>query len=264
MIRTLLCGMKSVIAVTVIAVATTLRAGAQEQDVPAHDRVRIESLPPGAEVWHGDSLLGVTPRTVARSLISDIEVWYPSRSEWSAQRDTIAATAPSAQEGVVLMQFRIRIPVASVPYGAAVFEGDSLLGYTPVLVDVTGGERQLRIERPGHVASAVRVGEATVAPVVVVLETTGEGAATPQVREQTSFFHLPSLSVSMPAGVGLMAGIAAVVFKQEADASYDRYRATADAALLDRARRYDVYAGIALGLSELALAWLVWQLFSSH
>lgn len=235
------------------------------QDVPTPgDRVRIESLPPGAEVWWGDSLLGRTPLTVARSRAAAIVVWHPARSAWPARRDTIARDAPDAASGVVLLRFARRLTVTSLPHGAAVFAGDSLIGYTPVAVEVDGPARELRLERPGCVAQRITVGEASDDVVSVVLAAADGTACRPPMREQTSFFRLPDATVSIPAGVGLVAGIAAVVLKQEADASYDRYRTTADGALLDRARRYDIYAGIALAASELALAWLVWKLFSSN
>lgn len=240
-------------------------ASAPAQDLPSPgDRVRIESLPPGAEVWWGDSLLGVTPLTVARSRAAEIVVWHPARSAWPAQSDTIADAAPDASSGVVLLRFARRLTVTSMPHGAAVFEGDSLVGYTPVVIEVDGAERELRLERPGCASQRIRVGEASDDLVTVVLAASDVGSCMPPMREQTSFFRLPDATVSVPAGVGLLAGIAAVVLKQEADASYDRYRSTADGALLDRARRYDIYAGIALAASELALAWLVWKLFSSN
>lgn len=238
---------------------------APAQDLPSPgDRVRIESLPPGAEVWWGDSLLGVTPLTVARSRAAEIVVWHPARSAWRAQRDTIADGAPDASAGVVLMRFARLLTVTSMPHGAAVFVGDSLVGYTPVAIEVDGDARELRLERPGCASQRITVGEASGDVVTVVLASSEGGACLPPMREQTSFFRLPDATVSVPAGVGLLAGIAAVVLKQEADASYDRYRATADGALLDRARSYDIYAGVALVASELALAWLVYKLFSSN
>lgn len=244
-----------------IFLCMTVRA----QDVPSPgDRVRIETLPPGAEVWWGDSLLGRAPITVARSRAADIVVWHPARSAWPAQPDTIAADAPDAASGVVLLRFARRLTVTSLPHGAAVFAGDSLVGYTPVAVEVDGAGRELRLERPGCATQRIMVGEASDDVVTVVLAAADGRACPAPMREQTSFFRLPEPTVSIPAGVGLLAGIAAVVLKQEADASYDRYRTTADDALLERARRYDIYAGIALAASELALAWLVWKLFSSN
>jgi hypothetical protein len=257
--------MSTRIATAVVFVCACLGTVVRAQDLPTPgDRVRLETLPMGAEVWWGDSLLGVTPLTVARSRAAEIVVWHPARSAWRAKRDTIAADAPDASAGVVLMRFARRLTVTSMPHGAAVFEGDSLIGYTPVSIDVDDAVRELRLERPGCDEQRITVGEASGDVVTVVLAAAGGDGCLPPMREQTSFFRLPDATVIVPAGVGLLAGIAAVVLKQEADASYDRYRTTADGALLDRARRYDIYAGVALAASELALAWLVYKLFSSN
>jgi hypothetical protein len=81
-------------------------------------------------------------------------------------------------------------------------------------------------------------------------------------REGDGSRRLPGADLLAPAGVTLAAGIVAVLFKQEADARYDRYLRTADASLLSDAKKYDIYSGAALAVLQIGLGYFLYRLFS--
>jgi len=64
------------------------------------------------------------------------------------------------------------------------------------------------------------------------------------------------------AGTGLLSGIAAAYFKQQADRVFDDYQRTSNPSLLDRTRLYDKWSGVALVIFELSFAALTYFLLS--
>ncbi len=230
----------------------------QDIDPPLHGYIEIASEPRGAEVFLGDSLLGTTPMRLRRSLARDVLCYFPSRDTWNGQVRALPEELPDAQSGVVILHFDREILLRSLPHGAAVFRGDSLLGYTPLRVDAEGGP--LRVDALHHTGVDWDPGSVTRSEYLLIL-TPSDDATAGNVSFHGNTWRLPPADVLLPAGVGLLAGIAAVILKQKADAEYEEYLATGEEELLSQTKKYDIYAGISLALLQLGLGYFIYRLF---
>jgi len=233
-------------------------AQAQDIDPPRFGMVELASEPRGAEVFLGDSLLGSTPMRVARSQAQHIRVYYPARNAWNAQMQPLPDAMPGAGEGIVLLRFRRSILLRSLPHGAKVFHGDTLLGSTPLRVDAEGGA--LRLESVGYEGVDWDPSSTTRSEFLLMLRPLDDDAGS-GVEYRGEGLRLPPADVLLPAGAGLLAGVAAVILKRQADAEYDRYLVTGDEELLSQTKKYDIYAGISLALLQLGLGYFIYRLF---
>jgi hypothetical protein len=231
---------------------------AQDIEPPRPGMVELASDPGGAEVFLGDSLLGRTPMRIARGQAKQIRVYYPSRNAWEAQVLPLPAAMPGAGEGVVLLRFRRSILLRSLPHGAKVFRGDTLCGSTPLRVHA--GDGPLRLEALGFEGADWDPSSTTRGEYLLMLRPLDEDAAT-GVELRGGGFSLPAADVLLPAGAGLLAGVAAVILKRQADAEYDQYLATGDEELLSQTKKYDIYAGVSLALLQLGLGYFIYRLF---
>ena len=246
------------IAVAAFFLLAAVSAFAQDIDPPRHGRIELASEPRGAEVFLGDSLLGRTPLRIAREHAADVRLYYPSRSSWNVQVAALGETLPSADEGIALVRFRKMLLLRTLPYGCRVFRDDSLLGVTPLQVSADGG--MLRIEALDHESVDWDPASTTRDEYLLVLEAMDEGV-TGKVEYRNGGFRLPSVDVLLPAGFGLAAGVAAVIFKQKADARYEDYLASGNEELLSDTKKYDIYAGISLALLQFGLGYFIYRLF---
>jgi len=60
-------------------------------------------------------------------------------------------------------------------------------------------------------------------------------------------------------GSAVAFGTAAAYFKLESDNSYDNYLTTKDKKFKDKTDRYDIYSGVALGVMELNVGFLIYK-----
>lgn len=161
------------------------------------------------------------------------------------------------------------VELASEPGGAQVFAADSLLGNTPLRVPrrmldsitvwyPSRGSWDAQVLRPAREGpdadSGVRFLEFR--PRRMTFQEIGG-----LVHERAHTFRLPPANVLLPAGIGLAAGVAAVMLKQHADGLYDDYLKSGDDALLSQTKKYDIYAGVSLALLQLGLGYFIYRLF---
>jgi len=241
-------------ALLLFLLAGTVRA----QDIePAFSPwVMVESEPRGAEVYRGDSLLGSTPLRVSRALADSLTLYVPGRAVWGAQSIEVRGPVPGEREGVVFVRFDARLRLRSVPHGAAVYRGDSLLGHTPL--DVPRDSSVLTLRVAGYDDVTVRVGEVEDEALIVTLPAMGRVS---MLEEWRGDIAAPTLRVAVPASLALIAGVASVMFKQHADGLYEDYLRKPEGALLSEVKKYDIYAGISLAIVQVGLGYLVYLLF---
>ncbi len=244
--------------VLLLAMCGIARVEAQDIQPALSHLVRIESDPAGAEVYRGDSLLGRTPLRIPLADAAGIVLYYPERISWNAQRKELGASPLPEHLGVMLVRFQRTIRVRSLPHGAAVFRGDSLLGRTPI--DLPADTATLTIQAVGYSTEALRPSDVENDAVLVRLEAVSYSRPA-EFEVRSDVISLPGADILLPAGVGLAAGIVAVILKQYADARYDDYLATRDEKLLSEAKKYDIYAGISLAVLQLGLGYFVVRLF---
>lgn len=254
---TLIVVYAAVMVATLIFVAATATMSAQEIDPPLTGMLELASEPSGAEVFLGDSLLGRTPIRIMAEHADSIRLYYPSRLAWDAQRRALPPDPLSADQGVVHVRFDARVRLRALPHDARVFRGDSLLGTTPLLVGRDAGP--LRIEALGYTGTDWNPMDAERRDVLVVLDPL-DMTMDSRVEFRSTGLRLPSVEVLLPAGLGLAAGVAAVIFKQKADGIYDDYLLTGDDSLLSQTKKYDIYAGISLALLQVGLGYVIYRI----
>ncbi len=161
------------------------------------------------------------------------------------------------------------VNLASEPSGAEVFVGDSLLGKTPLRVRAAELD-SITLWYPDRSAwnaqmlRAAKEGPNADQGVRLIRFSTRElftGTPAGRAVVESQAIRLPSSDVLVPAGVGLLAGIAAVMLKQKADAIYDDYLLTGDDSLLSQTKKYDIYAGVSLAVLQLGLGYFIYRLF---
>ncbi len=161
------------------------------------------------------------------------------------------------------------VELASDPTGAEVYAGDSLIGRTPMRVKKTMLDSialwypsrdawNAQVLRPGPEGPGAGEG-------VRFLRFNARelflGLPAGTARVEDNRLRLPSADVLVPAGIGLAAGVAAVILKQKADAVYDDYLRTGDESLLSQTKKYDIYAGVSLALLQFGLGYFIYRLF---
>ncbi|MBE0645860.1 MAG: hypothetical protein IH600_17395 [Bacteroidetes bacterium] len=161
------------------------------------------------------------------------------------------------------------VNLSSEPSGADIFAGDSLIGRTPMRVQsamldsisvwypsrTAWNAQVLRPEVEGPDAGVgVRLLRFDARELFV-------GIPAGSARVQDNGLRIPPADVLLPAGVGLAAGVLAVILKQKGDAIYDDYLRTGDESLLSQTKKYDIYAGVSLALLQFGLGYFIYRLF---
>lgn len=183
----------------------------------------------------------------------------PGIDTWSVP--PLAAPLEAAAEGDTLhvaLHFPYRYRIETVPFGATVYaetpEGRLRLGETPLLVEQDQPlTDRLIVERRGYVAEPVEPGAAiwnrVVLPLRPALRLDAPAAEvdwTPP-RERRRWIDAAAL------GLAVAGGALAVHYKFKADALYDDFRVTQDAALQPRIEAFDRRAAYGLGAMQVGV-----------
>lgn len=242
-------------------------------------RVVIVSVPPGADVHRGTDRLGVTPLSLTIDDLlggerdaAAITISGGAPDDWlrPSVTDTLRATDLAARAPVAdgpaadgSIELRYDLPLAvridSEPSGAAVYEGDSLLGATPLVVALRPGARSVEVRMAGRIAQTLLLDRGSPRLRAVLPREGGGGADTPPALAGPPKGYR---GIVIAGGAAVLSGAASAWLKNQADRSLDDYRLTGDRATLDRVRRYDLFAGIALAVAELSLGYVVFELLS--
>lgn len=240
-------------------------AGADSVEQWTRGTLRIGSEPPGALVRLNGADAGFTPLEVdtlpaGRYLI---EVIPPDSAGWLTRtaRDSVILDAYELEERTYLLAHSLFLQ--TLPPGAELFAGDSLLGETPVVV-----ERSLFARTPPAVLRKVGFHPVTLSP------PTAAGLAGTLTVSLTRDGNTPVLDDVYPppsppgwpkffaAAGAVAAGGTAAYFKIKADKVYDEYLRTGDPALRNDATGYDMQAAMALIATQACIALLTYLLFT--
>lgn len=232
-----------------------------QDPTPRRERtITLESSVPGMVVRQG-IVLGSTPLRLLVVEGDTLEIWSPDPFSPGARMTRLVAPFLSSADGVVRWSGVRSFRLLSVPSGAAVWRGEVLLGRTPCTVEDSDPPRPLRVEKLGYRSLTFDPPGENEETKTLVLEPVDGMVSEPEVLAHDDGFRLPSLDIVLPSVVGLAAGVSAVIWKQEADREYTRYRETGDGSALDRTRRNDLMSGLSLVVMQAATGWLVWRLF---
>ena len=190
-------------------------------------------------------------------------------SDWV---DTVTVAAGDTVE--LEARFLIGYTISSSPYGAQVWVDGRIVGTTPFVLRLPEGKiAQVELSMSGYRPAYLTVGIASPLAAVrgskrryeVVLQEDFNYAV---LQERESLQHRNRLRryrrlTYISAGISLAAGVAAVLFKHEADATYNRYLVVGDPIkrerAFDRALQYDRYSGAAFAVFQISFAFSVYS-----
>jgi len=165
--------------------------------------------------------------------------------DWDAEivRDTIQL---SQSDSLVLHYiFKNKDIVNTIPEDVYVFENDSLMGFTPALIE--SGFLTLELEKPDYssISISTEIIESGTKP---ELKYIGEPA-----REQ--FYGSALFTILLGTAIAL--GATTAYLKLEADDNFEQYLVTGDPELLEQVDSYDVSSGATLVAFELNVALII-------
>jgi hypothetical protein len=200
----------------------------------------VDSLPAGVHI--------------VRSIPGSIASWgFPGSIDTViiGAGDTLRLTYP--RKGTFL--------ISSIPSGAKLMEGDSLIGLTPLtLPDTRRGDcSAMVLEKDGYARTRLSSPDDN-SPFLRVFLQPGEMPQSASVRISTSKFASPG--VILTGSVAFLAGAAAAWLKIEADGKSESYALKADPALRDQIERLDRWGGLSILLCEGMIAYLTYLLLA--
>jgi hypothetical protein len=212
-------------------------------------------------VYRGDSLLGKTPLDLPFGREwGTLRLIYPEPGNWDAVETSVVIASAPRVAGIRRVFLPRKILLQSVPFGAEVLSGDSLLGTTPLRCTLTADSMGLLVRKGRYRSKLVTLRRNGEDQALVTLEPLLPGRGEELVYRDRSQFPTPQFRVLAAGIAGLSAGIASIALKRHADDTYDNYRSTGSQALLDETRRYDRYAGIGYFILQASLGYLIYLL----
>jgi hypothetical protein len=247
-----------------LAVPVMLMAQAQDS-VHSAAHLSILSDPPGAEVRVDSAVVGRTP--ISSMEVSagthQLSLASPSFSDWNAIIRNESVQLGSGEALSVSYDFGTTLNIVTIPSGVTVsYEGRSL-GTTPlsyrssvplnnILELRKDGFRRQELP-PGSIRGIITMG------VVDASVAASEIAIAPSVEESAS----PWAEYVSAAGM-VVSGVAAAYFKHQANAHFDTFRRTGNAASLEDTRRYDGYSAASLVVTQISFAVLAYLLLTGE
>lgn len=223
----------------------------------------LETNAPEAMVYADTLWLGPASRHtfVLPQGAATLRLVPPVIGSWTLEPRVVDLTAyPGVDTLRLAVPFAYHYRIESLPSGAPVYlevEGRrQLVGRTPLTYR---SEEPIRyafvLDRPGYQQVTLTPGDDLWNRHMVVLKPVMSLPGTQpdaQVNWRPPRQHRAWIDYAA-VGTALAAGVLAVHFKMKADRRFDRYQQTGDPALRPVIERYDLYSGIALGVSQVGL-----------
>lgn len=140
-----------------------------------------------------------------------------------------------------------KVYLNSNPQDAFVFMQDSLIGSTPLFLDIAS--QGLTLKKPGY--SDVNVSDTFKSDDINIdLQFIGK-------QKQEKFISTTAFKIL--AGTAVALGAVTAYFKLKADDKFDQYRFTGEQDFLDQTRRYDLISGITFSVMQLNFGFILYK-----
>jgi hypothetical protein len=213
--------------------------------------IYIETNRDESKIYLNDDLIGIG-NVIVKLEPGDyfISVREDSR-KWNSQiiSDSISISADDKSKKLTY-EFSERIFLDTYPQDSRIYNGDSLIGKTPILLD--DSFNKLRIQKNNFSEKKINLNEVNSGE-AIKLDFTGS--------EDTGTFVGSGLFWTL-VGSAVALGSTAVYHKIKADKNYEKYLDTGDRSFLDKTERQDLVSGISFGALQLNLAALVYFVLS--
>ncbi len=225
----------------------------------AYARLEISVDGDSARVFLNARPLGMTP-CIADSLqpgLYHVRIESNDRTNWLTPVVMDSVRLDPGDHKSFRYSMHGGITIRSLPDGASVFLGDSLLGITP-LVLLPGHwspSSLLTLRKNGYDQAFISANQAIRTILTVPLQKQwNPGSANDAPFIDGSEDGRRSLRLYISGGIAVLAGAASAYFKIAADGRQEAYLAGGDPALLSERKRLDTGAGITFAVTQVSLA----------
>lgn len=168
---------------------------------------------------------------------------------WNASSFSDSIFIDSCETKELILQLSSDILIDSDPLDVQVFAGDSLLGFTPLLMPKYFDK--ITLKKIGYSEKEIVIDE-RFSKMNASLDFIGE-------PKKENFFDKPLSKVLIGSMVVL--GAASAYFKIKADNNYDEFLRTGDVKYKDRTNEFDLISGVSLGFTQINFGFLIYKIF---
>jgi len=133
------------------------------------------------------------------------------------------------------------------PQDAYVFYGDSLIGSTPLFIDLNN--QVLTLSKPGFAIESLIVDDLAKQNIISLKSL--------QLPKEESFFYSSTFHILAATAVAL--GAFSAYYKLKADNTYDKYQQNGNPDLLDDTNKYDVISGITFTALQINFGYILYR-----
>jgi len=193
----------------------------------------IESDIGGVEIFINDISVGVgSPFSIKLENGNYVVTVNENSDRWDARSFTDTLYITDCNTIKIHYYFRSEVLLDTEPQNVYVFNKDSLIGFTPLLIPIN--LENLILQKPGYLDKEVFPDD-IYSLQKITLDYIGE-------EKKESFFEGTLFKVLV--GSAVLLGASAAYFKLEADKKFDDYLITGDKKLLDQTNRFDAISGV--------------------
>ncbi len=214
----------------IVILVFALSLSAQEK---CSSRVSIITNSDSAIIFLNEEQIGIGEADTNLQLGNYEIVIMQSLQKWGSDVITDSIKIEDCDSAIALeYNFENKTILSSSP-DASVFYGDSLLGYTPIIIPLK--YHSVSLERKDYASKKISLLSKPIQQ-NIELEYLGSGKKKPFIK---------SALFKVLVGSALALGATAAYLKLEADKKFDKYIETRNRNYLDETDRFDIYSGIA-------------------
>ena len=207
----------------------------------------VEADIEGVEVFINNVSVGVgSPLSVELEKGLYVVTVNENSDRWDARSFTDTLHIIDCNEIKLNYNFRSEVLLDTEPQNVYVFNKDSLIGFTPLLIPVD--LEKLHLQKPGYLGKEVYHDE-IYSLQKIKLDFIGE-------ENKESFFKGTLFKILV--GSAILLGASTAYFKLEADKKFDEYLITGDEELLNQTNRLDVISGITFVAMQINFAFIMY------
>ena len=228
-------------------------------------RLMIQSVPESAPVIIDGKPAGSTPVTVdsVRPGHHLVIIQNPDLESWFNEPVCDTVQIAGGEQKILRYTLNTRRLIASLPFGAEVVWGDSVIGTTPFVAGSKMNGQSFTIRKSGYEPATVLLSASQHPLIEVPLKKVWENEGMRESYFKDADDKGPELVGRYLSGAATVAfGVTAAYLKIKADDRYQQFLDTNDGRLLTQTHQLDTAAGLAIAATQISLGLFTYFIFS--